>query len=461
MRLFIWLLKAVVGIAVLAVAGLFAWLYAAPPELIRVGSGYAAKIVCSNVFIAGRDPDEVLEVDVQAPGHPLLKLMRVSVDRDAKTVKAGLLGVLGQSTAIARDGLGCASVPDGDLEQARAVQLSQEPVASSPSEASWPVGERAGPVLPGIAAIVGDDDLAGPGMRAIVVVQDGKIVAERYGAGFSEKTPLLGWSMSKTVNAAIIGTLIREGRMSVDASRLFPGWDGDGRADVTIADLMAMSSGLVFNEDYGAVADVTRMLYLEPDMASFAATKELGGPVGEVFSYSSGTSVMLSRLWQQALDDPQQALQWPRRALFGPLGMSSAVIEADARGTFVGSSYIYATARDWARFGQFLLDDGVWNSERILPAGFVSWMREPAPASSGVYGRGQLWLEAPGGNGSRMGVPADTFWLKGHDGQTIAVIPSRRMVVVRMGLTPRAAGYGSELLVAALATALTTAGGVQ
>ena len=95
MRLFIWLLKAVVGIAVLAVAGLFAWLYAAPPELIRVGSGYAAKIVCSNVFIAGRDPDEVLEVDVQAPGHPLLKLMRVSVDRDAKTVKAGLLGVLG------------------------------------------------------------------------------------------------------------------------------------------------------------------------------------------------------------------------------------------------------------------------------------------------------------------------------------------------------------------------------
>ena len=461
MRLFIRLLKAVAGLAVLAVAGLFAWLYAAPPELIRVGSGYAAKIVCSNVFIAGRDPDEVLEVDVQAPGHPLLKLMRVSVDRDAKTVKAGLLGVLGQSTAIARDGLGCASVPDGDLEQARAVQLSQEPVASSPSEASWPAGERTGPFLPEIAAIVGDDDLAGPGLRAIVVVQDGKIVAERYGAGFSEKTPLLGWSMSKTVNAAIIGTLIREGRMRVDASRLFPGWGGDGRADITIADLMAMSSGLVFNEDYGAVADVTRMLYLEPDMAGFAATKELGGPVGEAFSYSSGTSVLLSRLWQQALDDPQQALQWPRRALFGPLGMSSAVIEADARGTFVGSSYIYATARDWARFGQFLLDDGVWNGERILPAGFVSWMREPAPASNGVYGRGQMWLEAPGGNGSRMGVPADTFWLKGHDGQTIAVIPSRRMVVVRMGLTPRAAGYGSELLVAALATALTTAGGVQ
>lgn len=461
MGVFIRLVKAAMGLAVLAIACLFAWLYFAPPELIRVGSGYAAKIVCSNVFIAGRDPDEVLEVDVQAPGHPLLKPMRVSVDRAAGTVTAGLLGFLGQSTAIAREGMGCASVPDGDVERARAVQVPQAPVAPSSSEAPWPAGERVGQASAEIAAILGDDDLAGPGMRAIVVVKDGRIVGERYGEGFSASLPLLGWSMSKTVNAAIIGTLIREGRMRVDASHLFPGWEGDGRAGITIADLMAMSGGLVFNEDYGAVADVTRMLYLEPDMAGFAAAKEQGEPAGKAFSYSSGTSVLLSRLWQQALDDPQQALQWPRRALFGPLGMSSAVIEADARGTFVGSSYIYATARDWARFGLFLLDDGVWGGKPILPAGFVSWMREPAPASDGIYGRGQLWLEAPDSNGARMGVPADTFWLKGHDGQTAAVIPSRRMVVVRMGLTPKATGYGSEPLVAALAAALAPAGGAQ
>jgi CubicO group peptidase (beta-lactamase class C family) len=170
---------------------------------------------------------------------------------------------------------------------------------------------------------------------------------------------------------------------------------------------------------------------------------------------------LLARLWQDALGDPQQALQWPRSELFSPLGMDSAVMEADESGTFVGSSYIYATARDWARFGQFLLQDGVWNGKQILPPGFVSWMREPAPASNGIYGRGQLWLEAPEGNGRRMGVPADTFWFKGHDGQSVAVIPSRRMVVVRMGLTPRAVGYTPELLVSALVATLNPPGGQE
>lgn len=453
MRLFTRLLGALVALIVLAVAGLFGWLYAAPPELIRVGSGYAAKIVCSNVFIAGRDPEQVLAVDVQAPGHPLLKLMRVSVDRERKVVRAGLLGFLGQSAAVARDGLGCANVPDGDVEKARAVRLAATP-PPSPSPAPWPQGEQVEAATPEVAAVLADDNLAGEGMRAVVVVRDGRIVGERYGEGFSETVPLLGWSMSKTVNAAILGTLVRDGRMSLEKAHLFPAWEADGRATITVADLMAMSSGLAFNEDYGAVADVTRMLYLEPDMAGFAGSSLLAAPVGEVFSYSSGTSVLLSRLWQEAVGDPQQALRWPRSALFSPLGMESTVIEADESGTFVGSSYIYATARDWARFGQFLLQDGVWNGEAILPPGFVAWMREPAPASNGIYGRGQLWLEAPDGNGRRMGVPADTFWLKGHDGQTMAVIPSQRMVVVRMGLTPRALGYGPELLVSALVATL-------
>ncbi len=461
MRLIFRLLRTLVLLLLVAIAGLFAWLYAAPPELIRVGSGYAAKIVCSNVFLAGRDPQQVLEVDVQAPGHPLLKLMRVSVDRDEKVVRAGLLGFLGESVAVARGGLGCANVPDGDLARASAAQLPDMPMPSPPPDAAWPEGERVEPATAEVAAVLADDNLAGEGLRAIVVVRDGRIAGERYGEGFSADTPLLGWSMSKTVNAAIIGTLLRDGRMSLEKGRLLPGWEADGRAAITLADLMAMSSGLEFNEDYGDVTDVTRMLYLEPDMAGFAGAKPLAAPVGEVFSYSSGTAVLLSRLWQEALGDAGEALQWPRRALFSPLGMDSAVIEADESGTFVGSSYIYATARDWARLGQFLLQGGVWSGEQILPPGFVSWMREPAPASDGVYGRGQVWLEVPGGNGSRMGVPADTFWLKGHDGQTVAVIPSQRMVVVRMGLTPKKLGYGPELLVSALVAALNPPGGQE
>ncbi|MBB6412046.1 serine hydrolase domain-containing protein [Mesorhizobium sangaii] len=458
MRIVAKIVRWLLGLVVLAIAALFAWLYIAPPEMIRVGSGYSAKIVCSNVFIAGRDANEVLKVDVQAPGHPLLRLMRVSVDKNRGTVSAGLLGFLGKSLAVARDGLGCASVPDGDVGKARRTAVYAEPSAVSQG-ALWPEGERVEPSQdPVIGKLLDDAALTGSGMRAVVVAKNGRVVAERYGAGFSAKTPLLGWSMTKTVNAAIVGTLVKDGKMAVDNKGLFAPWKADGRAAISLADMMAMSSGLEFNEDYGDVADVTRMLYLEPDMAGFAEAKPLAAEVGKLFSYSSGTAVMLSRLWQNAIGDKGKALMWPRTALFEPLGMHSAVLETDEQGTFVGSSYLYATAHDWARFGQFLLQGGVWNGNQVLPAGFVDWMREPAAASK-VYGKGQLWIEAPGdekkpGAGVAAGLPKDTYWMEGHDGQTVTIIPSERLVVVRLGLTPAKLGYRPQAMVGALVTAL-------
>lgn len=458
MRVFLKFVKWLLGLVVVAAIAVFAWLYIAPPELIRVGSGYSAKIVCSSVFLAGRNADDVLALDVQAPGNPLLRLMSVSVDKAGGTVSAGLLGVLGKSVAIFRDGLGCTNVPDGNVAAAKAVVgpvLTPAPALDAP----WPRGDRVDASQnPQIAKILDDAALTGPGMRAVVVVKDGRIVGERYGEGFSDQTRLLGWSMTKTVNAAIIGTVVKAGKLTIGETGLFASWKADGRAAISLADLMAMASGLQFNEDYGDVADVTRMLFLEPDMAGFAAAKPLAGEVGKVFSYSSGTAVMLSRLWQDAIGDKDKALAWPRVALFDPLGMQSAVLEADEHGTFVGSSYLYATARDWARFGQFLLQDGVWNGEQILPAGFVAWMREKSPAND-VYGKGQLWLEGPGdeddpGAGVAAGLSADTFWLQGHDGQTVAVIPSERLVVVRLGLTPARLGYRPQEMVAALVKAL-------
>ena len=459
MRAVVKFIKWLLGLVILAVVALFAWLYLAPPELIRVGSSYSAKIVCSNVFIAGRDPNQVLAVDVQAPGHPLLRLMKVSVDRERGMVSAGLLWVLGKSVAVERFGVGCASVPDGDTGKARQTSLRAVPPAAAQPDELWPYGERVDTSQnPDVSKIVDDAAMAGTGMRAIVVVKNGRVVAERYGDGFSAKTPLLGWSMTKTVNAAIVGTLVKDGKMAVDNKGLFAPWKADGRAAISLADMMAMSSGLEFNEDYGDVADVTRMLYLEPDMAGFAESKPLAGEVGKVFSYSSGTAVMLSRLWQDAIGDKAKALTWPRTALFGPLGMHSAVLETDEQGTFVGSSYLYATAHDWARFGQFLLQGGVWNGNQVLPAGFVDWMREPAPASK-VYGKGQLWIEAPGdeenpGAGVAAGLPKDTYWMEGHDGQTVAIIPSEQLVIVRLGLTPAKVGYRPQTMVGALVKAL-------
>jgi len=444
------ILKWLAILAVLAVVGVAGWLAFAPPALIRVATAYSAKIVCSNQFLAWRDGQEVLALDVQAPGHPILKYISVDVDALERTVSARLLGLFGEGRAVHRPGVGCASVPGGAEAQA----MPPLPEPGQPHMAAlWPAGERVEPSQDAaLAAILDDPAMTGPGMRAVVVAQGGRIVGERYGEGFKADTPLLGWSMTKTVTAAIVGTLVREGRLSLDQDGLFEGWNGDQRGDITLADLMAMSSGLEFNEDYGDVTDVTRMLYLEADMAGFAADKPLAGPRGEAFSYSSGTTVMLSRIWQDAFADPAHALAWPREALFGPLGMTSAVLEADAGGTFVGSSYLYATARDWARFGEFLRNDGVWAGRQVLPEGFASWMREEAPASDGEYGRGQLWLRGPGeGGDAGFDLPDDAFWLLGHDGQSTAVIPSRGLVVVRLGLTPSRLGYKPQKMVEALA----------
>jgi CubicO group peptidase (beta-lactamase class C family) len=193
----------------------------------------------------------------------------------------------------------------------------------------------------------------------------------------------------------------------------WPAAPGDARATITIADLLAMSSGLHFDESYGAISDVTRMLYLESDMAAFARSQPLDHPVGTVWSYSSGTAVILARIFQDTVGE--QALGFVHERLFAPLGMNSATLETDASGTLVGSSYMYANARDWARYGQFLLQQGVWQGQALLPAGYVKHDGDPVAASGGQYGQGQVWLwgsapKTPGVNPDReFGCPATRF----------------------------------------------------
>lgn len=453
--------------AAIALAGLLAvgvaWLAWRPPELLRVAAGYSAKIVCSNVFLAGRDPAQVLALDVQAPGHPLLRLMRVRVDRDARTVRAGLFGFVGDGLAVARDGTGCAAVPDGDLARARAHAVALPPAPARPA-APWPQGDQV-QIDPALVALVADPLLAGPGMRALLVVHRGRIVAERYGDGFDAATPLLGWSMTKTVNAALVGTAVDAGRLDPDRGGLQAQWAGDARREISTTQLLAMASGLAFDESYGSVSDATRMLYLQPDMAAFAAAQPLAHPPGTYFSYASGSAVLLAQRWQRAIGT--DALAWPQRALFGPLGMSSAVLEADARGSFVGSSYLYANARDWARFALLLLRGGQWDGRQLLSRGWVERMFAPSAAAPTEYSRGQMWLHGPADRSpgaaadapadAGFTLPADTRWMIGHDGQTIALLPSRELAVVRLGLTPSRLGYRPQWLLAELLQVLPAA----
>jgi CubicO group peptidase (beta-lactamase class C family) len=449
MRRFYRLAAWTLSVLVIALIVGASWLIVSPPALLSVGSGYAAKIVCSNVFVSGRDAQQVLAEDVQAPGHPLLKLMRQDVDLTEKTVTVHLLGLFAPGYAVWHEDFGCSGVPDGDF---RAAQQAVSDVAipkipPADSAIAWPDGEAVAPDER-FAALLADDTLTGPGMRAIVVVHDGRIVAETYSEGFSATTPLLGWSMTKSVNAALIGRLMQVGALSPDMKGLFPEWRGDARAEITLGDLLAMESGLAFNENYGEVTDVTRMLFLEPDMTRFVLSLPLEANPGERFNYSSGTAVLLSRIWMGVLGGRSQALSFPARALFMPLGMTSAVMEVDETGIFAGSSYLYATARDWARFSLLLLNDGVWKGDRLLPDGFVTAMATPTKASNGTYSRMQTWLRGPGPKtDAEHGLPADTFWLRGHDGQSATIIPSRKLAVIRLGLTPSKLGYQPQPLI--------------
>lgn len=437
-----------------AIAGTAVWLAVAPPPLLLLGDGYAAKIVCSSTFIAGRDPQAVLADDVQAPGNPALKLIRVSVDRDEGIVSARVLGLFAPNYAVYRGALGCVTVPDHNIKAAERLSMAAAPIVKR--DALWPDGDQVDIDGSGaISQIIRDPVLDGPGMRAVVVVKDGRIVAETYAKGFDAGTPLLGWSMTKTVNAAIIGRLMQAGKLSFDDTDLLPEWHGDSRAHIRLSDLLAMESGLLFNESYGAVTDVTRMLFLKPDMAAAAADAPSAFPPGQHFAYSTGTAVLLSRIWMNRFADQNAALAYPHDALFAPLGMTSAVLEADEHGTFVGGSYLYATGRDWARFGEFLLRDGMWHGQRLLPEGFVGAMRTPTKASKGLYTQVQAWLTAPGGSNSDFGLPTDTFWILGHDGQSVAIVPSAGLVVVRLGLTPGKLQYRPQMLLKKIVEAVT------
>jgi CubicO group peptidase (beta-lactamase class C family) len=441
---------------VLLLAALLGALWLNPPDLLRVGANYSAKIVCSNVFLAGRDPDEVLRTDVQASGIALLRLVRISVDRQRHVIHAGFLGVIGDGLAVDRPQTGCAVVPDGNLDFAIQVNkiaaqtsapaaTTANPGIAADTGALWPEGNAVA-TTPALDRILADDTLTGAGMRAVVVVAHGRIVAERYAPGFSAATPLLGWSMAKTVVAGLVGVLVKEGRLTLDQSAGWATPGGDGRERIRIADLLSMSSGLHFNEGYGAVSDVTRMLFLEPDMSEFARAQPLAHPVGEFWSYSSGTANILSRIVQDA--GGRLGARVADEKIFKPLGMTSAIIETDEDGTLVGSSYMYATARDWARYAQFLLQDGVWRGQEMIPRGYVAMMASPVAASGGQYGHGLVWLG--GSPDTASGIPADTIWMEGHDGQSIAIIPSRELAVVRLGLTPALDHYQPQPLIKAI-----------
>ena len=443
---------------------------------LPVGTGVAAELACSGVFVSDRTLDDVVQKDIRRLS-PLTGMNRYALNRANRSVSVTALGLVTR-TAIYRPGIGCTLLVDSNAQALRA-QAQGIPVPSTaPRPAPWPEGDSVDlPTLPaGVDRAALDraaldravqesfsDETQDKAVdtRAIVVVYDGQIVAERYAPGFSANTRFLGWSASKSVTATLVATLIADGKLALDAPPPVLEWKdaGDARAKITLRQLLNMSSGLEFNEPYDPGSDSTAMLFERHDMGAYAASKPLAHAPGTVWSYSSGTANILSRLVFQAAGGTLAGYEaYARAHLFGPAGMTSATFQPDETGNFVGSSYLYATARDWARFGLLYLNRGTINGQRLLPESWVDFARAPAPADPHKGYAAQFWLNAlktPGAAAREFPhLPTDYFAAEGHNGEFIAIFPSRHAVIVRLGWTTGDASFNRDKHFAAILAAL-------
>jgi len=413
-------------------------------------SGYGAKNVCSAVFISNRNPQDVI---AQEQGKFPLKLGSFDVDYKDSSVTGSVFG-FAKCKAIYRKGLGVTLIAELSEKEIRKQHfvLAHSPAINQDTVA-WPMGNKTNDNLPEevdqsmlIAAVKNsfdEPDTTKPKRtRAVVVLYDGNIVYEQYAKGFTKESKLIGWSMTKTVNAALIGLLVKYNKLNLDEPAPVPEWkdEKDPRHAITLRDLLQQSSGLDFEENYTKSCDATNMLFRRADMGAYTASRPLKDKPGSEFYYSSGNSNILARIVRQTIGENNYHA-FPYDSLFYPLGMYSAIMEPDASGTYVGSSYMYATARDWARFGLLYMNRGLYNNKRILTQDWIQQSTTPAKSTErekGDYGF-QIWLNAGAENSpsnrSYPSAPTDLYYLDGFEGQRVFIVPSKRLVVVRLGLT--------------------------
>lgn len=422
--------------------------------LLQTAAAYKAKLLCSGIFVSGRKARSLLVEDLAVDDLAPLRALKANVDYAQKTVTVSLFGLC-QRTALYRPGLGSTLVLDTTVEGLRSqsasfstwLQHHPSRLQSLPTAQASSLGDRYCLKAVTNRAFEEENSSKQKRTRAVVVVHRGKIVAERYAAGFSAQTPMLGWSLAKSVVNALVGILVRQGKLSLADSDLIAEWrqPGDARRCITLEQLLRMSSGLQFSEAYGnPLSDVITLLFHREDGARYAAQQPLAQKPGSVFHYASGTTVLLCRIIREAVGGTlADYFAFPRQALFDPLGMASAVLEPDSSGTFVGSSFMYATARDWAKLGLLHLQEGRWKVEgqwvRILPEGWAKFSSE-ASQTADFYGA-HFWRGVPDsftvGDRDTVNWPKDAYLASGYQGQFVTIVPSADLVVVRLGLSQR------------------------
>lgn len=396
-------------------------------------SGFSAKSIASGHFLDNRSKELIEKTDNDIN---LIDLATNTIDEAGKFATSSVYG-LKERKAIYREGLGATLIND-DFDVSKPYLL---PKRTKSKTLPFPYGS----VDPKDTIFANIDykqlqktidnafDKSGGKLkrtRAVVVLYKNKLIAEKYDTGFTKDSRILGWSMTKSITSSAFGVLAKQGKIDIYKPAPVAEWQNDERKNITINDLLHMNSGLEWEENYNTICDATKMLFLAEDMGKVQLDKPAQFKPNTHWNYSSGTTNLLSLILRRQFKTQQEYLDFWYSAVIDKIGMSSMIVEQDMTGTFVGSSYGWATARDWSKFGLLYLNKGNWNGEQILDESWVKYTATPTNTSEGKYGA-QFWLNA---GGKFPDAPRDMFYCNGYQGQMVAIIPSKDMVIVRMGL---------------------------
>lgn len=418
---------------------------------LNIVSGYASKNLASTSYIAERSYSNIAESDHDMP---LIEMAELE-SANENNVITSVYGLMERET-ICRDGLGCVLINDGYDKTQKLLKPTRTVLKN---DLPFPYGNNGtkDTVLTNVdydqlnKAIDGAfEDYMTQKTRTVLVMHKGAIIGEHYIEGFTPETPILGWSMTKSIVGTLYGILEYQNKIDVDTYKPFPVEmsPSNNRNDITLNHLLRMQSSLEWDEDYASISDVTEMLFLDADMTAKQGEKRPIAAPTEVWNYSSGTTNYLSGVLRKQFKTHQEYLDFPYAELIDKIGMHSMLIETDMSGNFVGSSYGWASTRDWAKFGLLHLNKGNWNGQQLFDPNWIDYMTTPTKNSDGVYGA-HWWLNA---GGKYPDVPRDMYSANGFQGQRVYIIPSKDLVVVRTGLAEDPSfdinGFLSEVIAA-------------
>ena len=394
-------------------------------------AGYSAKNTASSVFVANRT---LAFTDSTDNNFSPVNLATDKVDFVNKFATSSAFGLLTRK-AIYREGLG--SVLTISEEDETASYLVPRRLKTD-NVTPFPYGNAAQKDT--VFSTINYNKLASAvnknfdktnKTRAVVVLYKDQIISEKYADGFHKESKLLGWSMTKSVMSTVFGVLQHQGKINVQDKAPIKSWQNDDRKNITIHNLLQMNSGLEWDENYDEISDATKMLFLDRDMTKMQESKPLVGKPNETFNYSSGTTNLLSGILRNQFKTHQEYLDFWYTNFIDKIGMNSMLLEADLSGNYVGSSYSWATARDWSKFGLLYLHNGNWNGEQLFTKDWVDYATTPTPTSNGTYGA-QFWLNS---EKQFKDVPKNMYFADGYQGQRVYVLPNQEMVIVRFGLS--------------------------